>query len=188
MDKQKEDILVVADAKDWRYTPARSVVADLGIEWDAVDIREDPRGGVQLYGARNVPEALLSAKEGLKCIWKQRPVVARLRKRNAEIFRSHLAGASFQEAGRPFGLALASARVAFRRVCQRAYRYAPGIPMGWYRDVGEMGKRLFVSAEEAEIALQLANVYYAGMGRDPDAPSPMQQARQIMESYRARGG
>lgn len=186
MDNQKEDILVIADAKDWRYTPARSVIADLGIEWDAVDIREDPRGGVQLYGARNVPEALLSAKEGLKCIWKQRPVVARLRKRNAEIFRAHLAGVSFQEAGRPYGLTVASARVAFRRVCQRAYRYAPGIPLGWYRDIGEMAERLCLSAEEAKVALRLAKVYYAGLGRDADAPSPMQQARRIMESYRTR--
>lgn len=184
MHKQKEDILVVADAKDWRYTPARSVVADLGIEWDAVDIREDPRGGVQLYGARSVPEAFLSAKEGLRGIWKQRPPAAPLRKRNAEIFRSHLAGTSFQKAGRPFGLALASARVAFRHVCQRAKRYSDGIPLGWYRDIGEMAERLCLSAEEADIALRLAEIYYSGLPRDPDAPSDMLQAKRIMESYR----
>ena len=74
------------------------------------------------------------------------------------------------------------------RICQRAYRYAPGIPLGWYRDVGEMAGRLCLDAEEAETALRLAKVYYAGLGRDPDSPSPMQQAKRIMESYRARGG
>ena len=104
MDKQTEDILVIADAKDWNYVPTRSVVVDLGVEWDAVDIHEDPRGGVQLYGARSVPEALLSAKEGLRAIWKQRPIVKLMRERNDRIFRARLAGASFHEAGRPFGL------------------------------------------------------------------------------------
>ena len=31
MDKQTEDILIIADTKDWRYVPAPSIVADLGI-------------------------------------------------------------------------------------------------------------------------------------------------------------
>ncbi|MDT3381178.1 hypothetical protein RNI52_27885 [Labrys neptuniae] len=185
MNKQKEDVLVVTNGDSWDSLPVPGSVVDLGIEWGSVDIHEDRRGGVQLYGARNVPDAFLSSKEGLRGFWRHRPPIGPLRQRNARIFRSYLAGATLREAGSPLGLSVPSVRIIIGRIYLRAYRYSDGIPLGWYRDVGEMAERLFLSAEEAEIAIRLGKVRWGRVRGEIDAISPAQRARQIISSYRA---